>query len=270
MVDDAKLHHTVKRPLSYGEGCLMVRSLSFACAASMAVLICGISYAGGNDNQISPSSIQQGKAITPVRLNLTGKVPAQVYLGSYIVNSSGDCSGCHSFPQFLPKGGPGTNPAVGSPYDGTPSDQSVRGQLVANFNSSHYLAGGQCFGPFMARNLTPEPSNGMPEGLTEAEFIKVLRTGEDIHCENGHEPNDPICALGPDTPTLQVMPWPTYHSMTDADLKAIYAYLTAIPPAEPCNTVQNGCPGFSGDATNTPNSYAYTNTNDCPNPAPPQ
>jgi hypothetical protein len=63
------------------------------------------------------------------------------------------------------------------------------------------------------------------------------------------------------------MPWPTYHNMTDADLKAVYAYLTAIPPAEPCNTVQNGCPGFSGDATNTLNSYAYNSINDCPNPA---
>jgi hypothetical protein len=273
MVDDAKLHHSVKRSLSYREGCFVVRSLSFAYALSMAVMICGISYAGGNDNQISPFPIQQGKAIAPVPLNLTGKDPAQVYLGSYIVNSSGDCSGCHSFPQYLEKGDTaGNNPAAGDPYDGKPSDQRVNGQLMANFNSSHYLSGGQCFGPYMARNLTPEPSNGMPEGLTEAEFIKVMRTGKDIHCEK-ESTTDPICSLfepGPPTFVLQVMPWPTYHSMTDADLKAIYAYLTAIPIAQPCNTVKNGCPGFSGDATNTPNSYAYTSTNDCPNPAPPQ
>jgi hypothetical protein len=231
----------------------------------MAVMTCAISYAGNNDNQISPSEVQQGKAIAPVQLNLAGKSPAQVYMGSYIVNSSGDCSGCHSFPQYLNKGGPGTNPAVGSPYDGTPQDQSVTGQLVANINSAHYLTGGQCFGPFMARNLTPEtndqPYPGLPEGLTEAEFIKVLRTGEDIHCEK--EPKDPICGLGPDTPTLQVMPWPTYHSMTDSDLQAIYAYLTAIPPAQPCNTVADGCPVGSAP-------YAYPNTADCPNPAPPQ
>jgi hypothetical protein len=83
-----------------------------------------------------------------------------------------------------------------------------------------------------------------PEGLTEAEFITVMRTGEDIHCEK--EPTDPICALGLDTPTLQVMPWPTYHSMIDNDLKAIYAYLTAIPSATACNTVADGCPGFRG------------------------
>jgi hypothetical protein len=118
----------------------------------------------------------------------------------------------------------------------------------------------------MARNLTPEsndqPYPGLPEGLTEAEFIKVLRTGEDIHCEK--EPNDPICALGPNTPTLQVMPWPTYHSMTDTDLKAIYAYLTAIPIADACNTVADGCPGFSGKAVNSAN-YAFPDSPDCPN-----
>jgi hypothetical protein len=51
----------------------------------MAVMIWGISYAGNNDNRISPSPIHQGKAIAPVLLNLTGKVPASVYLGSYIV-----------------------------------------------------------------------------------------------------------------------------------------------------------------------------------------
>jgi hypothetical protein len=90
----------------------------------------------------------------------------------------------------------------------------------------------------------------------------VMRTGEDIHCEK--DPSDPICPLGPDTPVLQVMPWPTYHSMTDADLKAIYAYLTAIPPANACNTVADGCPGYSGAAANSAN-YAYPNTPDCPN-----
>ncbi len=85
----------------------------------------------------------------------------------------------------------------------------------------------------MARNLTPD-ANGLPEGLTETEFVKVLRTGEDIYCEKN--PLAPICALGPPTPLLQVMPWPTYHSMTDIDLKSIYAYLRALPAANACNT----------------------------------
>jgi hypothetical protein len=245
----------------------MVRSLSFAFTLSTIVTVCGISYAGDNDDAIPSSPVQQGFEISPIpkaKLNFAGKDYATVGLGSYLVNAIGDCSGCHSFPQYLEKGDTaGSNPAAGDPYEGMPSTQRVSRQLVANFNVSHYLAGGQCFGPYMARNLTPE-ANGKPEGLTEAEFIKVMRTGEDIHCEN--EPTDPICSLfepGPPTFVLQVMPWPTYHNMTDADLKAIYAYLTAIPPATPCNTVADGCPGF-GTAANSAN-YVYKDTPDCPN-----
>jgi hypothetical protein len=59
--------------------------------------------------------------------------------------------------------------------------------------------------------------------------------------------------------------------MTDLNLKAIYAYLSAIPHAEACNTAADGCAGFSGLAINLPSGhYAYPNTPDCPNPPPPQ
>jgi hypothetical protein len=62
------------------------------------------------------------------------------------------------------------------------------------------------------------------------------------------------------------MPWPTYHSMITSDLNAIYTYLTAIPTATACNTVVDGCPGFSGKAKNS-NTYVYKITKDCPNSA---
>ena len=42
------------------------------------------------------SKIQQGFAIAPVPLNLAGKDPALVGLGSYIVNAQADCNGCHT------------------------------------------------------------------------------------------------------------------------------------------------------------------------------
>ena len=45
------------------------------------------------------------------------------------------------------------------------------------------------------------------------QFKKVIRTGV-----------DPV-----DNGTLAVMPWPYYRNMTDRDLDAIYAYLSAIP-----------------------------------------
>ena len=251
---------------------LSMNALTLPLAVALSALCAFSSVARADENPAMgrESLVQQGFELSPVpidKLDLSGKSKAAVGLGSYLVNGVGDCSGCHSFPQFLQQGNTaGSNPAAGDPFEGTPSTQSVSGPLVANFNVSHYLGGGQCFGPFMARNLTPEP-NGLPEGLTEDEFVKVMRTGEDIHCEK--EPSDPICALGPDTPVLQVMPWPTYHGMTDTDLRAIYAYLSSLPPTTACNSVANGCPGFSGAAATSAN-YAYPNTEDCPNPPPPQ
>jgi hypothetical protein len=42
------------------------------------------------------SLIQQGFAIAPVLLNLTGKDFRLVGLGSYLVNAVGDCNTCHT------------------------------------------------------------------------------------------------------------------------------------------------------------------------------
>ncbi|HYP36572.1 MAG TPA: hypothetical protein VEQ62_09550 [Stellaceae bacterium] len=249
------------------------RRSACAVAVSIAVTTSGISYADDAKDRIERSVIEQGFEASPIpknKLNFAGKDPYLVGLGAYLVNAAADCSGCHSFPRFLPLGdSAGSNPAFNDPYLGKPSDQSVSGQLRANFNIKHYLAGGRCFGGFMSRNITPDAS-GRPLGLTEQQFIKVMRTGEDIACEN--HPDDPICALG--TPganeaVLQTMSWPTYHSMTDTDLKAIYAYLSAIPHTDACNSVSDGCPGFSGLAASQ-KTYAYPNTPDCPNPPTPQ
>ena len=60
----------------------MVHSLSFAFALSTAVMTCGISYAGDDDNPISPFPVQQGFAISPVKVNLAGKDPLKVGRGS--------------------------------------------------------------------------------------------------------------------------------------------------------------------------------------------
>jgi hypothetical protein len=243
---------------------MSIRLYFFASALGAVAVLAGAALA---DDDIDPNLVRRGFEISPIpssQLSLSNKSAALVGYGSFLVNAMGDCSGCHTFPQYYhsPPGAPG------DPYEGTPSTQSVNGRLVANFNAKHYLAGGQCFGPFMARNLTPD-SHGLPEGLTEAEFVRVMRLGEDVHCEPNKYPMDSICGLGPPTAVLQVMPWPTYHSMTDQDLKAIYAYLSALPAANACNSVKDGCPGFSGAAASSAK-YAYKNTAECPNPAPPQ
>ena len=79
------------------------------------------------------------------------------------------------------------------------------------------MAGGRLFppSPFKSPNLTPDAS-GKPAGLTLDQFIITLRTG--------HNPLDPPGAL------LQIMPWPAFGKKTDLDLRAIYEYLSAIPP----------------------------------------
>jgi hypothetical protein len=160
--------------------------------------------AGGEDDDwfsTEARRIEVGYKIAPVRLNLAHKNPALVGLGSYIVNAVGGCNDCHTNPSYLP---------TGDPFQGEK-------KIV---NSAHYLAGGQAFGPFISRNLTPE--NGLPAGRTYAEFKKILRTGVDM--DHLHPQISPL---------LQVMPWPTYQDMTEHDIRAIYEYLRAIPPATP-------------------------------------
>ena len=83
------------------------------------------------------------------------------------------------------------------------------------------MAGGRPFGPdpfdpniqIVSANITPD-KNGRPAGLTLADFLDVMHTGND--------PDDP-------TRKLKVMPWPLYRWKTDRDLIAIYEYLRAIP-----------------------------------------
>ena len=278
------------------------------------------------DSNISPSDVQQGIASSPIpfdKLNLQNRPRALVALGSYLVNGVGDCVGCHTLPRFLRPGGTvsgtngnatgnlsfvGSDPTSGNPFLDGP-EQSVTRQMKANINAdthgivthtptgvpiypnNHFLAGGRCFGFFMSRNLTPDDS-GKPRGLSEAEFIQVMRTGKDISCSKPNPPSyggaaDPICSPTtfpqPEAPgaghsfnadVLQAMPWPTYHSMTDAELKAIYAYLSSLPQSRACNAAQNGCAGFSKVALLNSqavgaNRYIYANTDDCPNNGPP-
>jgi hypothetical protein len=85
-------------------------------------------------------------------------------------------------------------------------------------NAANYLAGGRPFGPTLkSPNLTPDPANTLTVEQQYADFVKTMRTGID-----------------PSTGKyLQVMPWPVYQDMTDRDLKAVFEYLQAIPPAKP-------------------------------------
>jgi hypothetical protein len=154
-----------------------------------------MSAAYADDDEGGDSRISVGRSIAPVKLDLRGRSPAKVWLGSYIVNAQGGCNDCHTFPSFAPGG---------DPHQGQP--------LI--INAAKYLAGGTPFGPALkSKNITPDQS-GRPAGLTRAEFVSLMRTGRD-----------------PDNPShiLQVMPWPVYGRMIEHDLHAVYEYLSAIP-----------------------------------------
>ncbi len=150
------------------------------------------------------SRIRQGFAIAALPLDLRGKNPALVGLGSYYVNAVASCADCHTnLPQYLPGG----NPFLGQRKE---------------INLANYLTGGRPFpaadpthveNPIVSRSLRPE--NGLPAGLTLDQFADVMRNGTDY-----------------DHPgrLLQVMGWPIFQNMTDRDLLAIYSYLGALPP----------------------------------------
>jgi hypothetical protein len=142
--------------------------------------------------------VRIGFQVAPVPLHLRGKDPTLVGLGSYIVNTQSSCNDCHTHPPFVP----GHDPRAG----GSPE-----------VNAAVYLSGGNVFGPFVSRNITPD-AHGLPAGLTFAQFVHTLRTG--IDPENQHPQISPF---------LQVMPWPYFRSMTPRDLAAIYEYLSSIP-----------------------------------------
>lgn len=147
----------------------------------------------------------QGYAIAPVPLNLDGLDALLVGEGSYLVNSIGACSECHTNPTFAD----GHNPYMNQPM---------------RVNIDHYLGGGKPYGPFLSRNITPDLITGLPANLTYDQFVDAMRHGTDLKCTPGTVPGCPI---------LQVMPWPGYKDMSDHDLSAIYEYLRAVPHAEP-------------------------------------
>ncbi len=183
-----------------------VGAVSAVCIAAVIVYLSAAALAQ-EQGEVTPQAndpleVEIGLRISPVTLTYPPAQRALVGLGSYIVNGQGGCNDCHTNPPFV---------EGGDPFLGQPTQ----------VNAEHYLAGGVPFGPFTSRNLTPR-ANGRPAGLTYAQFRTVMRSGLDVK------------RLHPEvSPLLQVMPWPVYRYMRDADLLAIYAYLSAIPPATP-------------------------------------
>lgn len=147
---------------------------------------------------------QQGQHISPVPLELANKRPQLVYRGSYLVNALGSCNSCHTCPSYR-----GVDPyQVGG--HGLGSDPTP-------VNSANFLAGGTPFqnSAIVSPSLAPD-SSGKPGGMTYQQFKLAMHDGQDSH-NSAH--------------ILQVMPWPIYRNLDENDFRAIYLYLSSIPPA---------------------------------------
>ena len=143
-----------------------------------------------------------GLRIAPLPLNLEGRDAELVGYGSYLVNAMVDCDACHSIQEYANGG----DPFLGQPkrIDAT---TYLRGGLRLPSDDGQLV---------ISRNIRPELPSGLPASLTFAQFSAVFRHGTDF-----------------DNPgqLLQVMPWPAFQNLTDDDIRAIYEYLTALPPA---------------------------------------
>ena len=216
-----------------------------ALAATITLITSSVGRASNDNNaeQDQKLKIQIGFQIAPVTLTYDRKEHDLVGLGSYIVNVTGDCNGCHS-------AGPATE-YTGNPYLFAPPSLTVH--QIKKVNPATYLGGGRDFGPFPAttsplhifsRNLTPD-TTGKPEGgHSYSDFVQIMRMGTDF------DKIHPTCAANTaqtascvpypfDGSLLQIMRWPSFQNMTDADLQAICAYLSAIPCID---TVVDGQP----------------------------
>lgn len=229
------------KPYLKAAGALVVLSLVIGAAKLSGTRVA--KAVNDDDNDRNESKVNKGFQIAPVPLNLAGKNPELVGLGSYIVNAQIPCNDCHS-------AGPPTQFSTGgNPFMGQPT-------VV---NPKTYLGGGRDFGPYppnapkqlihlFSRNLTPDKT-GLPEGgRSFSDFLQIMRTGADLdhlhpNCVTGQTDCLPAPFKGD---LLQIMPWPNFQYMTEHDLRAIYEYLRAIPciegPADPTNPLHNDCP----------------------------
>jgi hypothetical protein len=202
---------------------------ALAVAAGVGSLM-GVARAQADEDQ-APSRVRRGLEIAPVPLNLRGKDPELVGLGSYLVNAVASCNMCHS-------AGTATEyTAGGNPY--------FKGNEPTVVNQATYLGGGRVFAaqvagatpPIVSRNLTPDRTGRPVGGRTFEEFRLILQTGADLDLVHPNCSDPTVIASSTCFPVkypydgdkLQVMPWPELHHLSEHDMRAIYEYLKAIP-----------------------------------------
>lgn len=135
--------------------------------------------------------------------------------GAYLVQVAG-CADCHT---PLKMGSKGPEPDLARLMSGHPEALQMppAPRLPEGpwgwTGSSTLTAFAGPWGVSYAANLTPDKETGLG-AWTEAQFLQMARTGR--HLGQGH-------------PILPPMPAQSLRMATDADLKAIFAYLGSLP-----------------------------------------
>jgi hypothetical protein len=138
--------------------------------------------------------------------------------GAYLVKTMG-CNDCHTPWVMGPKG---PEPDMARALTGHPADLVMPTApalppgpwigVVAETNTAWAGPWGVSF----TANLTPDKETGLGD-WTEEMFIKTMRTG--LHQGKGR-------------PLLPPMPWTVVGSLTDPDIKDLFAYLQSLPPVK--------------------------------------
>ncbi len=153
--------------------------------------------------------------------------------GRYLVTLGG-CNDCHSPKVFTPQG---PHPDEARLLSGHPADQKMpavpQGLIGPNqwgaVTTNDLTGWVGPWGTSFSANLTPDKTG--TGGWTPEIFIKIMRTGKH---------------MGEGRPILPPMPWQDYGKLTDADLRAIFAYLQTLKPianSVPPPVPPSGAPG---------------------------
>ena len=142
---------------------------------------------------------------------------AQVKRGEYLVGFAG-CHDCHTPKKMGPKG-----PELDTErlLAGHPEQMSVTSGpalpgpwMAATVGTMTAWSGP--WGISFTANLTPDRETGLG-AWTEQNFVDTMQTGRH---------------MGRGRPILPPMPWQMIGTLTDPDLKAVFAYLKTLPPVK--------------------------------------
>lgn len=144
---------------------------------------------------------------------------------------AGNCSQCHT-PKVMSERG--LIEDTTRLFAGHPADEELEPGALPPDSPEAATAGNTAWqGPWgisYASNLTSDPATGL---WSQDTFIKAMRTGK----RRGHGRE-----------ILPPMPWQQLAAASDQDLKAIYAYLSSLPPVY--NNVPDPAPPAMTSATN--------------------